>query len=99
MPYKFNPFTGTFDEVNDSGTSGSVKVENRIISAGEATAKQLTLLQTPSPANETVVSVVEGSTQYYGTDFNVSGTTLSWSGLGLDGLLATNDKIVIIYKY
>lgn len=38
-----------------------------------------------------------GIKQHYGVDFTISGTTVSWSGLGLDGFLAENDVIAVSY--
>ena len=79
--------------------SGALQVEYRTISGGEATAKSLTLSATPLSAANVMVDMVQGSAQEYSVDFTVSGTTLSWSGLGLDlivGLVA-GDKLRIQY--
>ena len=88
--------TGAWQAV---GTSYTPKVEFRTISAGEATAKSLTLTNTPSFPSEVILHTVGGSIQFYGDDYTVSGTTLTWNGLGLDGVLASGDKIVIQYNY
>ena len=77
----------------------SAKSEFRTLSGAEITAKSLTLIQTPTTPAEVVVSVYGGSVAFYGTDYTVSGTTLSWAGLGFDGLLAAADKLVIEYHY
>lgn len=79
------------------GGGGGAKVEQRTISVGEAAAKSLTLAQAPSNAAQVSLNVVGGCVQFYGTDFTVSGTTLTWNGLGLDGLLTSSDSIVLIY--
>jgi hypothetical protein len=75
------------------------KTEFRTISSGEATAKALTLIQTPSISSEVTLGISGGGFQFYGDDYTVSGTTLSWSGLGLDGVLSVGDKLVIGYFY
>jgi len=75
------------------------KTEFRTISSGEATAKALTLVQTPSISSEVTLGISGGGFQFYGDDYTVSGTTLSWSGLGLDGILSAGDKLVIGYFY
>lgn len=75
------------------------KTEFRTISSGEATAKALTLIQTPSISSEVTLGIAGGGPQFYGDDYTVSGTTLSWSGLALDGVLAAGDKLIIGYFY
>lgn len=82
-----------------TGGSANVKTEFRTISAGEESAKQLTLVNTPSAPTEVMLSIHEGSVGFYGVDYSVSGAILSWNGLGLDGLLASGDRVVINYKY
>ncbi len=75
----------------------SVTVEYRTLSPGEATAKSLTLSSTPSAPSE-VTLAWEGVAQFYGDDFTVSGSTLSWSGTDLDDKLVSGDRLVITYK-
>lgn len=77
--------------------TGIWKTEYRTISGGEATAKQLTLTGTPASVTEVLLDVIGGGAQFYGDDFTVSGTTLSWSGLGLDGVLSSGDRVRIGY--
>lgn len=79
--------------------SGIWKTEYRTISAGEATAKSLTLAQAPASGTEVMLDVIGGGAQFYGDDFTVTVTTLSWSGLGLDGVLGSGDKVRIGYVY
>lgn len=89
-----------FRQVSGGGGGGTaLKVEYRTITAPEATAKAITLVATPATATEVVLNVAAGTPQFYGDDFTVSGTTLSWSGLGLDGVLAAGDKLVVQYIY
>jgi hypothetical protein len=33
-----------------------------------------------------------------GTIFTVSGNELSWSGLGLDGILSSGDNLTVLYN-
>lgn len=79
--------------------SGVFKVEYRTLTLGEETADALTLAHSPVAPTEVMVDVVGGTVAFYGDDFNVSGSTLSWNGLGLDGLLAAGDKLRIAYVY
>ena len=81
-----------------AGGTGSRLVELRTISSGEAAAKQLTLGATPATPNYTVLEISGAPSQFYGVDFAVSGAILSWSGLGLDGILSSGDQLTIIYN-
>lgn len=72
-------------------------VEIRTITAGEETNKELILSATPLTTSKVILDVRGAAAQFYGDDYTVSGSTLSWSGLGLDGLLSDGDKVRIIY--
>lgn len=61
------------------------------------TNKSVTLSGTPANAASTVLHVQGAPHQTYGSDFSVSGTTLSWNGLGLDGLLEVGDSLTVIF--
>lgn len=76
-----------------------MKTEFRTITGGEETAKSLTLAHTPVTAGEVCLDIKGAPTQFYGDDYTVSGTTLSWSALGLDGVLVSGDKVRIVYAY
>lgn len=77
----------------------SYYVENITLTAPQAAAKQVTLTFSPISPSQVAVDAIGGGAQFYGDDFTVSGAVLSWSGLGLDGVLATGDKLRIIYLY
>jgi hypothetical protein len=81
------------------GGGGNLKVEYRTITAPEAAAKALTLAQTPGLATEVALDVISSSAQFYGTDFTVAGTVLSWNGLALDGVLLAGDQVRIFYAF
>lgn len=72
-------------------------VEVRILTAGEATAKQLTLLSIPPAVDKVTLDLVGGTSQQYGLDFTISGDVLSWDGLALETVLTEGDKLRIIY--
>jgi hypothetical protein len=65
------------------------------LSPTDITNKFVTLSSAPSPASKTILTVIGGPIQDYGTDFTVSGSTLSWSGLFLDGVLVSGDKLIV----
>lgn len=80
-------------------TTLTPRTEYRTLTLGEATAKSLSLAQSPSTSGQTILDLIGGGATFYGDDFTVSGSTLSWSGLGLDGLLSTGDKLRVQYFY
>lgn len=98
----FDTTTGTpkYDDgavLQPFGSTGiTPQVEYRTISAGEATAEALTLASTPLSSGIVMVDAIGGCAQEYSVDYSVTGTTLSWGGLGLAGLVA-GDKLRISY--
>lgn len=78
-------------------TAGTQNVETRTITSGESTAKALTLVGTPVTPSQVILDISGAPSQIYSFDYTVSGSTLSWSGLGLDGLLTTGDNVRILY--
>lgn len=74
-----------------------VKQEARTVSSLEFTNKQLTLNATPIVATKTRLTIVGGPEQKYSVDFLVSGNILTWSSLGLDGIIETGDSLLITY--
>lgn len=74
------------------------KVEYRMVTGGEATAKQLTLIDTPAIPGKTMVDVITVGAQFYGDDFVVSGAVLDWSTLGMDSVpIIAGTKLRIVY--
>ena len=80
--------------------SENVIKEEITLSAQNITDKKVTLTYTPVNASYVGLSIVGGCEQKYGTDYVVNASTkeLSWSGLGLDNLLAANDILVVSYS-
>lgn len=72
--------------------------ETFTLNAGQITAKSVTLARTPFTLSATRLEVLEGPPQFYSQDFSVTGTTLSWNTLGLDGVLVAGDIINVIYN-
>lgn len=73
--------------------------EQVVLSSGDITAKQITLANAPLNSAAVRLSVYGGPQQAIGTDYSVAGSTLSWSGLGLDGLLVAGDRLLIDYSW
>jgi hypothetical protein len=75
--------------------------ETFTLSAGDITAKYVTLTNEPTTAASTVLILQNGGGQFYGVDFAMDGTNhkrVTWSGLALDGVLAAADNITIQYN-
>lgn len=100
MGIKINPFTGQFDITGSGGGGGggaTFTTEQFTLSAGQAAAKEVTLSVAPTTPAYTILIIQGGGGQAYSTDYTVSGSTLSWNGLGLDGFLDENDIITILH--
>lgn len=80
------------------GTGSPVGIENFTITGPVLTAKEVTLAFAPTTPVVTILTPLGGVQQQYGVDFTITGTTLSWSGLGLDGYFILNDTFSVIYK-
>lgn len=65
----------------------------------QITAKQITLAHQPTSTNGVMLHPIGGPAQIPGEDFSISGVTLSWSGKGLDGTLAANDRLLVYYQW
>lgn len=103
-------FTGTdveavLAELFTLANTASPNAENEVItlSAGDITAKGVTVSNTPISGSLHVVPVggvkAEVGVDYTGSATTGSGTTISWTGLGFDGLLAAGDKLNVHYLY
>jgi hypothetical protein len=86
-------------QVGGLGSTVTPKTEYRTLSAGEITAKQITLAFTPDAPAEVCLDVIGGGPQFYTDDFSVSSNILSWAGTPLDGLLIAGDKLRVSYFY
>ena len=80
------------------GNTRQYIVQKYTLTPTDIAAKSVTLSQAPTTANLTRLTVINGPEQDYGPDFVVSGTTLSWSGLFLDGVLVSGDKLIVSYN-
>jgi len=77
-------------------------MEQRTLSSTDISNKYILLSKPTLDKQETLVTVLDGGDQTYGTDYVVtdavpSGFNLSWNGLGLDGVLTAGDIIQITY--
>ncbi len=83
-----------------AGSSGNpLKVEMITVTPLMITNGQLTLSQNNASPSETLLFLDGGVIQKYGIDFTVVGNVLSWTGLGLETIISSNDVLIIEYKY
>lgn len=68
------------------------------LSPTDISNKFVTLSSAPDVAASTILAVIGGPMQDYSIDFTVSGSQLSWSGLFLDGVLISGDKLVVQFN-
>jgi len=86
------------DQLADRTWDQNYVVETIVLSGTNITNKYVNLAATPITASKTRLVVVGGVEQEYTTDFTVSTNQLSWSGLFLDGVLETGDKLIVTYS-
>lgn len=88
------------DIVSDSvaAVASVSKVEKFVLSGTDISNKYVTLSASPATPSDTLLMVKSAPSQYYGDDFTVIGSQLSWSSLGLDGILASGDELTVVYR-
>jgi hypothetical protein len=80
--------TGT---IVDQFTLGSTEISNKYVS----------LSAVPSDAMDVILLVKGAPAQFYGDDYIMDGVItdrLKWTSLGLDGVLASGDKLTVLYS-
>jgi hypothetical protein len=81
-------------------SANSRQVQVFTLGATEITNKYVTLAAVPADASRVVANVKGAPFQVYGDDFamdNTNADRVTWSALGLDGLVAAGDKIIVEY--
>lgn len=102
-PSDWNPTPSSTSEALDQLAEhtylNTYHVYRYTLQASDITNKNMTIDNTPLTDTKTRLIVIGGpGDQDYGIDFTVSGNTLSWDSLALDGILETNDKVIVIYN-
>lgn len=59
--------------------------------------KFVTLSTMPAAPTQAQMTILGGVLQVYGTDYTISGNTLSWNGTDLDGFLTSGDELYVFY--
>lgn len=78
------------------GASGYI-AEYFTLDLRDILAKEIVLTNTPAQPTYVLLQIDGAPPSFYTLDFTVSGNTLSWSGLRLDGLLEPGDVLQVIY--
>jgi hypothetical protein len=89
--------SGSQITISSTGSGGQIAYTHTLTSA-DITNKYFSLPSVPSVANLTLLTVVGGPMQEYGTDYIVVGSSLTWSGLFLDGVLNAGDVLIAEYE-
>jgi len=76
-----------------------IVVDYFALSPADILNKYVTLSLAPKNPSETALNIIEGSSQYYGTDYVVIGDKVLWTGLGLDGELIAGDELRVMYLF
>jgi hypothetical protein len=77
-------------------SSSPYYVNTYTLSGTDITNGYVTLSSTPDTLSNTVLTVIGGPMQSYGSDYTVSGTQLTWIG-NLATTIASGDKLVVQY--
>lgn len=89
---------GTVVTFSGSATGSETAVEYFTLDSAQITAKEIVLLNTPTPANQTMMDVISCGPQFYNDDFVVTGNVLSWDGKPLQAVLSIGDRIRVQYR-
>lgn len=81
-----------------SGSNLKIFTEYYTLNTDNIQSKQITLPRQPAAESSLVFIPSGGSAQIPGIDFTVTGSTITWENLGLDGTLSIDDKILITYS-
>jgi hypothetical protein len=79
------------------GESSGFIVEQIDLTQDDINNKYVTLTQTPLVPDAVILNIDGGIPQINGIDFIIQGNKISWSDLGLDGLLEETDVLIIQY--
>jgi len=96
---KCDVFVYIGEKLSNSTQQKVIVEEFTLDSTAIVTTKLVTLSQTPINDEDVKLLVYEGIAQDEGVDYIITGTTLSWNGTPLDGLLEVGDKLQVSYSY
>jgi hypothetical protein len=98
--YSYDGDTSSWVDIGGISQVEQRVVEEFTLSSTDITNKKITLTYTPVNQNYVTLDVIGGGVQDNGIDYIVNTATkeVSWSGLGLDGILEAGDVIRVTYS-
>jgi len=98
--YSYDGDTSAWVEIGGITQAETRIVEEITLTSTDITNKKVTLTYTPVNGNYVTLDVYGGGAQDNGVDFSVDTATkeVSWSTLGLDGILEAGDVLRITYS-
>jgi hypothetical protein len=94
--FKYMDSTGTEYTLASAGPSSLWIQEIITVTEQMLLDGQLTLSDVP--LGTVALTPVGGPAQIATIDYNVSGSIVTWTGMGLDGILESGDKLVFYYE-
>lgn len=79
-------------------TPSSYRKEIRSLTSSEITNAAISLADTPDVSEPVTFTVLGGAPNVRTLSFSVSGSTLSWRGSDMDGILEVGDDIMVDYR-
>ena len=86
-------------EYGTGGSAGTWETESFTLDATDISNKYVTLANAPLNNDVAIVFPKGGTIQLLDIDYSISGTTLSWNGLGLETELEAGSILVCKYSY
>ena len=78
--------------------SGATVIVSHTITAGEVTAKSFSVASAPTAPADAMAYFKDGVPQLAPDDFTITGTTVDWNGLGLDGIITAGMVMRLVYN-
>lgn len=92
----------TFEELSFAINAGSGSLETIkdkfTMNAALINGKSASLTDTPVDILDTTVEIRHAPAQVAGLDYTITGSTIYWSGLALDGQLSVGDVMTVKYQ-
>jgi len=81
------------DSISPPSVSGIEQSYVHTVSVLEQINKELQLIATPAQPSKMLVDIIGGTSQIINIDFQITGDLFQWTGLALDGVLTSGDKV------
>ena len=85
------------DNLSGQSSVGAPFEDDFTLTSAQLASKAVYLTNTPRAGTPVTVRIGDAGVNLENKDFKVTGSTLSWSGLTLDGVLDEGDRLVVLY--